>query len=182
MPVRTASTADTNLGDVNWLTASNGWGPVERNRSNGDDNRDGFELRRVQLNFGGHVVNPNWQYYIMTEGSRNGGAFTIRDAWIKHDFGSGWGVKAGQFKAPLLREELVSDSKHQAVERTLINSMFTVGRLQGIAVEYKGAQLADNRDSRDKQRIGELWARRSEGRCRFAWVTDRRWDLIEAQL
>lgn len=47
-----------------------------------------------------------------------------------------------------------------------------------LAVEYKGAQLADNRDSRDKQRIGELWARRSDGRCRFAWVESRNWPAI----
>lgn len=47
-----------------------------------------------------------------------------------------------------------------------------------LAVEYKGAHIADHRDSREKQRIGELWARRSGGRCRFAWVENRNWRSI----
>jgi alpha-galactosidase len=37
LPIRTAITANTKLGDVNWLSASNGWGPVERNQSNGEE-------------------------------------------------------------------------------------------------------------------------------------------------
>ena len=47
-----------------------------------------------------------------------------------------------------------------------------------LAVEYKGAHLANNGDSREKQRIGALWARRSDGRCRFAWVENRDWRSI----
>jgi type III restriction enzyme len=47
-----------------------------------------------------------------------------------------------------------------------------------VAVEYKGALIAGNRDSREKQRIGELWARRSGGRCRFAWIENRQWRSI----
>ena len=48
-----------------------------------------------------------------------------------------------------------------------------------LAVEYKGSHLADGRDSREKQRIGELWARRSEGKCGFAWVEDKNWQAIK---
>lgn len=48
-----------------------------------------------------------------------------------------------------------------------------------VAIEYKGAHIADSRDSREKQRIGELWARRSEGRCRFVWVENRNWQKIK---
>lgn len=39
-----------------------------------------------------------------------------------------------------------------------------------IAVEYKGSHLATTRESEEKKRIGELWERRSSGRCAFAWV------------
>jgi type III restriction enzyme len=39
-----------------------------------------------------------------------------------------------------------------------------------IAAEYKGAHLATGHDSVEKKRIGELWERRSDGRCAFAWV------------
>ncbi len=47
-----------------------------------------------------------------------------------------------------------------------------------LVVEYKGKHLADNRDSQEKKRIGALWARRSGGRCRFAWVEERQWQSI----
>ncbi|WP_423758915.1 DEAD/DEAH box helicase [Burkholderia sp. NLJ2] len=48
-----------------------------------------------------------------------------------------------------------------------------------IAVEYKGAHIADGRDSDEKRRIGELWARRSGGRCRFVWVENKNWQAIK---
>lgn len=47
-----------------------------------------------------------------------------------------------------------------------------------VAVEYKGSHISDTRDSREKKRIGELWARRSEGRCLFVWVENKDWDSI----
>jgi len=46
----------------------------------------------------------------------------------------------------------------------------TDGRL--LVVEYKGANLYSNDDSREKRTIGEVWASASEGRCAFAMVTD----------
>jgi len=47
-----------------------------------------------------------------------------------------------------------------------------------LAVEYKGAHIADSRDSKEKRQIGELWERRSEGRCRFVWVEDKNWSVL----
>lgn len=42
-----------------------------------------------------------------------------------------------------------------------------------LVVEYKGAHIADTRDSREKKQIGELWARRSNGKCKFIWVEEQ---------
>ncbi len=39
------------------------------------------------------------------------------------------------------------------------------GRLS--IVEYKGAHLADGPDTSEKRVIGEIWARKSEGKCVF---------------
>lgn len=39
-----------------------------------------------------------------------------------------------------------------------------------IAAEYKGSHIADGKDSDEKKCMGELWERRSNGRCAFAWV------------
>lgn len=47
-----------------------------------------------------------------------------------------------------------------------------------LAIEYKGSHIADSRDSREKKRIGELWARRSRGHCSFVWVENRNWPAI----
>lgn len=48
-----------------------------------------------------------------------------------------------------------------------------------VAIEYKGAHIAETRDSKEKQRIGDLWARRSEGRCKFVWVENKNWQAIK---
>lgn len=44
-----------------------------------------------------------------------------------------------------------------------------------LVVEYKGKHLSEWSESREKKRIGELWAKRSQGRCQFVWVEDRNW-------
>jgi type III restriction enzyme len=49
-----------------------------------------------------------------------------------------------------------------------------------IAAEYKGAHLATGKDSEEKQRIGELWERRSGGHCAFAWVEKENWSTLTA--
>jgi type III restriction enzyme len=49
-----------------------------------------------------------------------------------------------------------------------------------LVVEYKGGHIADGSDSQEKKRIGELWAARSEGRCKFVWVEQAQWQLIAA--
>ena len=41
------------------------------------------------------------------------------------------------------------------------------------AVEYKGAHLADNSDTHEKNLIGELWANKSNGLCKFIMAVKR---------
>ncbi len=57
---------------------------------------------------------------------------------------------------------------------------FLVGLYGGIilVVEYKGKHIADSQDSREKKQIGELWAKRSNGKCRFVWVEDNNWQAL----
>ncbi|MFS2006438.1 DEAD/DEAH box helicase [Duganella sp. CT11-25] len=51
-----------------------------------------------------------------------------------------------------------------------------------LVVEYKGGHIADGSDSKEKRRIGELWAKRSEGSCRFAWVEKKNWQSMKDAL
>ena len=47
-----------------------------------------------------------------------------------------------------------------------------------LVVEYKGGHIADGRDSDEKKRIGQLWAKRSNNKCRFVWVENEQWHRI----
>lgn len=51
-----------------------------------------------------------------------------------------------------------------------------------LAVEYKGAHLWENRDSKEKRQLGELWEKRSDGQCLFVMLTNRNFDAIAAKL
>ncbi|TVQ57611.1 MAG: hypothetical protein EA377_00770, partial [Phycisphaerales bacterium] len=106
-----------------------------------DRHRSGFETTRAKLWFSGHIVNPDWQYVIETGINDGEGNWALLDAYIKHNLGNGWSIKAGQFKAPLLREELVDSRYQQAVERSIFNQIFTGGRTQGVALGYEADQL-----------------------------------------
>ncbi|MFW5652586.1 MAG: porin [Planctomycetota bacterium] len=100
-----------------------------------DDDVADFELSRTKLIFLGQL----WQdleFKIQGDFSQNDGNFGLEDAYGIWNLGNGWGLQWGQFKAPVLREELVSSSRQQAVERSYVNELATGGRTQGVAVLY----------------------------------------------
>lgn len=105
-----------------------------------DTSRWGFENTRTRLIFSGHVVDPSWTYKIQGDFGRNG-TFGLLDAWIQKDYGNGWYSRIGQFKGPLLREESVEAGQQLAVERSLVNEVFTLDRVQGLLVGYQGDQF-----------------------------------------
>ena len=104
-----------------------------------DSTRWGFENTRTKLRFTGHVVDPSWIYMVEANFDRSGtGDLSLEDAYMGKVLGdSGWTFLAGQFKVPMLREELVSSARQQAVERSLVNEEFTAGRTQGICFWYR---------------------------------------------
>ena len=97
----------------------------------------GFENRRTKLKFSGHMFDPSWTYSVKGAFTRlKAGTLLLEDAWIAKSLGEGWKVKVGQFKAPWLREELVSSSRQLAVERSIVNEYFNQGYSQGIELSY----------------------------------------------
>lgn len=110
-----------------------------------DDFTHGFQLRRVKVDFNGEL-NRDWFYRVRLsadEGQQGvdaspsfsgGGEVDIDYAYLGYKFANGLKLTAGQFKTALLREELVSDSKQLAVERSFVNSLFTQGYSQGIEI------------------------------------------------
>lgn len=116
------------------------------------ENAWGFENRRSKLSFTGFVVDPSWTYemqFVMnrTPGTISSGAQTfssgnivgsVENLWIQKDFGNGIALRAGQFKTPFLREELVSSTAQLAVERSLVNDVFSTKFSQGLQLEFGG--------------------------------------------
>lgn len=51
-----------------------------------------------------------------------------------------------------------------------------------VLVEYKMGKMASDPEEQHKKAVGELWARRSQGRCRFAWIVDGDWHQLNTEL
>jgi type III restriction enzyme len=51
-----------------------------------------------------------------------------------------------------------------------------------LVVEYKGADRWSNDDSKEKRRLGELWALKSDGRCLFVMPKGKDWGAIQGVL
>lgn len=101
-----------------------------------DRHRQGFENTRTKLTFHGHAFNPDLTYLIRGNFAREGGAFTLEDAWVQYRINADWAVRIGQFKIPYGREELVSSAKQLAVERSVVNENTNFGRSQGVELIY----------------------------------------------
>jgi hypothetical protein len=105
-----------------------------------DNNTDwGFQVRRAKVKFQGNVVDKTWHYQVNGEFGQNGngGAFQFQEAMITHDMNDNMSLTFGQFKAPWLREELVSSANQLAVERSLVNEYFNADRVVGVMLGYK---------------------------------------------
>ncbi len=150
------------------------------NDANGQASERGFEQRRTQVKFSGHVLDPTWTYKISTTWSRNGGSNT-EDAWISKKFDDGGWFKFGQFKQNFLRENIVSSSKQLGVERSMLNNAFTCGWSQGIELGWKDddmkllVQYTDGPNRSNRQALDpptDGWVARAEFRFGDASMKD----------
>lgn len=101
----------------------------------------GFETTRTKLTLSGHMFRPELTYMLRTDATRNEpgiieGLFFLRDAWVRYQMNENWSIRAGQFKLPFNREELVDSDYTQAVERSLVNENLNLGRAQGIEATW----------------------------------------------
>ncbi|MFM7260421.1 MAG: porin [bacterium] len=102
-----------------------------------DEDAWGFEIRRMRMTFFGTVVDPSWYYEVKFEFARSGGAATLSDAFVEKRFENGFNLRVGQFKGPFLRESIDSATGLLAVERSLVDTFFTVGRPQGMRLAWE---------------------------------------------
>ncbi len=106
-----------------------------------DGFESGFQLRRTKLSFEGHLFDPSLIFKIQGSFDRDGGVFELDDAYIGKRFEGGRSAQAGQFKVPLLREELISDTFQLTAERSLVNAVFTQERSQAVQGAWRGDHL-----------------------------------------
>ena len=134
--------------DGNWKLNMNYQLQVRWTFNHAQDQADsyGFEIRRSKLKFKGHIVDPSWQYALSIVSSRQAVQFEsksqkanmfIENAYINKKLDNDMYVRVGQFKAPFLREELVSSSRQLAVDRSMVNNAFTWSYTQGIMLGYR---------------------------------------------
>jgi hypothetical protein len=104
---------------------------------------DGFEIRRGKFGFYGTAFDPDFSYRFLWQDAVSGGTPTLQYAWgqyiFAHDIGKGeLGLRAGQFKNIVFKEETTPDRAQLFAERSLVN-----GLIGGVALgsEVEGVDL-----------------------------------------
>ena len=109
-----------------------------------DDLENGFEIRRAKIGFDGNLFGPDLKYTFIWATDRKTQVLGLEEAWFVYklgDFGilpDPVSVQAGQFKNYFAHEQMASSKKIFAVERTLLNDVFTGGDdfIQGVGLLY----------------------------------------------
>ena len=99
---------------------------------NSDDFEGGFTATRTELAFSGNVYDPSFLYKISGNFDRNDGDFVLEDAWVGHVFESGLVMIWGQYREPILWEDVINDHHALAVDQSVVNAVFRQDRSQGI--------------------------------------------------
>lgn len=117
----------------------------EEGKSNGSDNlQNGFEYRRAKIGFDGNLWGPDFKYTCIWATDRKSEAFGLEEVWFMYKFGDlgvfpePLSIQAGQFKNYFAHESMNSSKKILAVERSLLNDVFTGGDnfIQGVGIIY----------------------------------------------
>jgi len=109
-----------------------------------------FRIRRLRMRLKGFVFNPKWTYHIQLSFSRgdmdwestkpsnsNTSVNIIRDAVITYQMTKAFSITMGQTKLPGNRQRVVSSGDQQFVDRSIVNSTFTLDRDCGIFLTYE---------------------------------------------
>ena len=112
--------------------------------NNSDRTRYGFENTTTRFNLGGHVFDDTQFFMEMGFGRLDPYGFSddpqqfgtrLYEGWIKQRLTENIAVKAGIFKLPFTREFLVYEGLQLAVDRSLIDYRFGLGRSQGVQLD-----------------------------------------------
>lgn len=99
------------------------------------DNEDvatNFRLRRLELSWSGIAFAPWFYYKFMIDPTSSQ---IMKDMYFTAQYVNTIGPRIGQWKVPFQKEELQSSSALQLVERSIVNSEFTLERDRGFALQ-----------------------------------------------
>lgn len=112
-----------------------------------DSYSDGMAVRRARLKFEGFAFNPAFEYKIelgLSNQDISGGtiqnsntANIVLDAVVKWGFAPGYTLWFGQTKLPGNRERVISSQKLQFVDRSLLNSRYSLDRDIGVQLHHE---------------------------------------------
>jgi hypothetical protein len=102
-----------------------------------DEERGGFEFSRAKLEFAGHIGSPRFQYLIRWGPDREDNEVLGERIVIGYEVADGLTLWGGEDKAAFLREEVIDPGRQLAVERSLMNEVFTAGYVQGIWLTWE---------------------------------------------
>tara|TARA_R110002049_G_scaffold65035_1_gene170946 strand:- start:70919 stop:72109 length:1191 start_codon:yes stop_codon:yes gene_type:complete len=116
------------------------------NWQDGQSNETSFLVRRSRLKFDGYAFSPKLEYKLelgLSNRDQSGASeFTnntpryIMDAVLKWHFHKNFELWFGQTKLPGNRERVISSGNLQQVDRSLLNSRFTIDRDMGFQLRH----------------------------------------------
>lgn len=154
-----------------------------------DDYEGSFTNPRTKIFFKGHVFEPSLLYQVNGDFGRDG-QFRLQDMYFGYDFGGGWTVFAGQYRMPVLWEDMVKEMYSLAADESVVNVIFGQDRSQGVLAQYQGDELrfwlgfGDGLRSAntDLEQDTADWAFTGRGEFKFAgdWTTFGRFTSARA--
>ncbi len=108
-----------------------------------DPDTSNFELRRVRMKIGGHGYKPWLKYYFeidlqpsrTTSAASSNSSARVIDWRIDVQPYEEFGFRVGQWKINYNRERVDSSGRQQFVERSIVNSVFTIDRQVGAMIK-----------------------------------------------
>jgi hypothetical protein len=105
-----------------------------------DDLTLGFNNPTNRIRFWGNVWDKNLTFKV--QGNFGGefsdsGIFGLEDAYGMYSWDSGFAIKWGQFRMPLMREFSVEDEFQLAADRSLVTRVFSPGYTQGVQFSWQ---------------------------------------------
>jgi hypothetical protein len=101
-----------------------------------DAGEQGFTIPRAKIQFAGHVGSPRIEYAVRLNVNRDDNSVWADRIVASYCLTDNLWIGGGEDKGFFLREELTEAQHQLAVDRSLVNELFTVGRVQGVWLKW----------------------------------------------